>query len=80
MSRVLSAVWENTYGLLVDDGQLAVGIVLALAFVWLLATYAGAAARDVGGWVLLALLIALKLANIYRAGQNARRRAARKDA
>lgn len=80
MSRILAAVWENTYGLLVDDGQLAVGIVLSLGSVWVLATYAGGAFREAGGWVLLALLVALKLANLYRAGRNARRRAARKDA
>jgi hypothetical protein len=74
MSGVLRAIWDNTYGLLVDDGQLAVGIIASLAIAWLVATY-GSALRDLAGWLLLGLLLALVLANLYRAGLNARRRA-----
>jgi len=80
MSKVLGAIWENLYGLLVEDGQLAIGIVTSLAIAWALTAYAGEALRDAAGWVLLVLLIALTLANLYRAGQNARRRIARKGA
>ncbi len=74
MSRVIRAIWESTYGLLVDDGQMAVGIVAALAVVWALAAYGSEALRDSSGWLLLALVVLLVLANLYRAGQNARRR------
>jgi len=34
MSRFLRSVWDNTYGLLVDDGQMAVGALLAIAAAW----------------------------------------------
>jgi len=74
MSGVLRAIWENTYGLLVDDGQMAVGILASLVVAWALATY-GSSLRDLAGWLLLALLLALVLANLYRAGINARRKA-----
>ena len=73
MSGVLRAIWENAYGLLVDDGQLAIGIVASLAIVWAVATYGGERLRDTAGWLLLGLLLALVLANLYRAGLNARR-------
>ena len=71
MSNVARAIWDNTYGLLVDDGQLAVGAILALAVTWLIATTTSEALRDNAGWILLVLVIALVLANIYRAGRNA---------
>ena len=80
MSNVLRAFWDNTYGLLVDDGQMAVGIVVALALTWALATYVGGSARADGGWVLLVLVVALTFANLYRAGKNAKRRAVRRSA
>jgi uncharacterized membrane protein len=80
MSKVLAGIWENLYGLLVEDGQLAVGIVVSLAIAWALTAYAAEAVRDAAGWVLLVLLIALTLANLYRAGRNARRRVAQKGA
>jgi hypothetical protein len=79
MSRVLGAIWENIYGLLVDDGQLAVGIVGSLAVVWALRTYAGELIGDAAGWVLLALLLALTLANVRQAGWKARRQIAQKE-
>jgi len=71
MSRVLRAIWNNTYGLLVDDGQLAVGAIAALVLTWLAAQ--SAALQDNAGWLLLALVLALVIANLYRAGRNARR-------
>jgi hypothetical protein len=75
MSRTLAAIWENTYGLLVDDGQLAIGAIAALALAWLVATLAPAM-DSVVGWLLLAVVLALVLANLYRAGVNARRKVA----
>jgi len=80
MFSVLGSIWETLWGLLVDDGQLAVGIVVSLAIVWMLATYGGESLRDLAGWLLLGLLVALTLANLYRAGVNARRKIAAKEA
>ena len=74
MSDVARAIWDNTYGLLVDDGQLAIGAVLALGITWIIADVSTEQVRDNVGWVLLGLVIVLVLANIYRAGRNALRR------
>ena len=71
MSNVLRAIWNNTYGLLVDDGQLAVGAIAALVVTWLAAQ--SAALQENAGWLLLALVLGLVIANLYRAGRNARR-------
>lgn len=68
MSKVLRAIASTMYGLLVDDGSLAVGILVALAIVWVGARALG----DATGWVLLALLVALVLGNLYRTALAAR--------
>ena len=73
MSSVLRGIWDNTYGLLVDDGQLAVGTIAALVVTWLAAQ--SAALQENAGWLLLVLVLALVIANLYRAGRNARSRA-----
>ncbi|MBI3522838.1 MAG: hypothetical protein HY071_07000 [Chloroflexi bacterium] len=69
---MLKGVWENVYGLLVEDGQLAVGIVVSLVVIWAAATYGGSALHENAGWLLLALLLALVVVNLYAAGHNAR--------
>ena len=74
MSSALRAIWDNTYGLLVEDGQLALGAIVALAITWLVAETGSEATRENAGWLLLALVVALLVANVYRAGLNARRR------
>jgi len=74
LSKVLRPIWDNTYGLLVDDGQLAIGAIAALAITWLIAASSAEALRENAGWVLLVLVLALVIANLYRAGHNARRR------
>ncbi len=74
MSSFLRGVWDNTYGLLVDDGQLAIGAIVALAVTWAVAQYATDTIREDAGWLLLAMVIVLVIANLYRAGQNARRK------
>lgn len=74
MSSFLHGVWDNTYGLLVDDGQMAIGALVAVAIAWILAA-AVPALDSVVGWLLLAMVAVLVLANLARAGANARRRA-----
>lgn len=74
MSDALRAVWDNTYGLLVDDGQLALGAVVALGLTWAVAEYGGETLRDMSGWILVALVSILCVANTYRAAHNARRK------
>jgi phosphate/sulfate permease len=71
MSSVLRGIWGNTYGLLVDDGQLAVGAIAALVVTWVVAQ--SGALQENAGWLLLVLVLALVVANLYRAGRNARR-------
>jgi phosphate/sulfate permease len=72
MSSVLRGIWDNTYGLLVDDGQLAIGAIAALVVTWLAAQ--SAALQENAGWLLLVLVLGLVIANLYRAGRNARSR------
>jgi hypothetical protein len=74
MSSVLRGIWDNTYGLLVDDGQLAIGAIGALAITWIVAASGNDAVRENAGWLLLVLVVVLVIANLYRAGRNARRR------
>jgi hypothetical protein len=74
MSSLLRAAWDNTYGLLVDDGQLALGAVLALVITWVVAQTSGDALRENAGWLLYAMALALTIANIYRAGRRARQK------
>ncbi|MGH3872898.1 MAG: hypothetical protein ACRDSR_15565 [Pseudonocardiaceae bacterium] len=59
MSAVLKAVstaGREAYGLLVDDGAVAVGILLAVGVAGLLAVPALLGSGDAVGWVLLALV------------------------
>ena len=77
MSSVLRGIWDNTYGLLVDDGQLAVGAIAALAITWVIAEAGSDAVRENAGWLLYAMVLVLAVANIYRAGHNARRKTSR---
>ena len=74
MSKALRAVWDNTYGLLVDDGQLALGAIIALAVTWLVAQLGGEAVRENAGWLLYLMILGLAVTNIYRAGQSAHRK------
>lgn len=69
---IVEAVW----GLLVEDGSLAVGIVVALAVTWIAAAILPEPAVDQVGWLLLAMLVVLVLFNLRATGQRARRDAA----
>ena len=75
ISSFLRGLGQSVYGLLVDDGQLAIGAIVALAITWLIAA-AGERLRAEAGWVLLALAVAVVVANVYVAGLRARRRSA----
>ena len=70
----LRDIWQAVWGLLVEDGSLAVGIVIALGATWLAAVVLGEPARDQVGWLLLAMLVVLVVLNLRAAGQSARRR------
>jgi len=67
----LGGLWSNTFGLLVEDGSLAIGIVISLVVA---AAIAGPLGQpELAGWVLLGLLALLLVANVYRAGVAAKR-------
>ena len=72
---LLAVVWENVYGLFVEDGMIAAGTLLALVAVGLWATVTGAnhTLRDWGGPLLFVLLMALLLVNLDLAGRKAAR-------
>jgi len=73
MSRAVRAIWDGTYGLLVDDGSLALRALGAVAVTWLFASVAHEVAAQLGGALLLVLVSALVLANLYLAGRRIRR-------
>lgn len=70
----LKGIWEAVWGLLVEDGSLAIGIVVALAVTWVAGIALGEGAHDVVGWLLLAILTALIMVNLQAAGRKARRK------
>jgi len=70
----LKGIWEAVWGLLVEDGSLAIGIVVALAITWVAAIVLGEGAHDVVGWLLLAILTGLVVVNLQAAGRKARRK------
>ena len=76
MSALLRSLWENLYGLFVDDGAIAVGTLVAVAVtgVWAVLTPSGSEARDLGGPLLFVLLMLLLIVNVYGAGRAAARR------
>jgi hypothetical protein len=68
-------VWENVVGLVIEDSQLAIGIVVALGITWGLSTL-GDKVQDVIGWLLLVLLIIVLLGNLVVTARRAKRRLA----
>ena len=70
MNALLGA-WEQVYGLLVEDGQIAIGTLVALGIAAAWSAFAGADLRDAAGPLLFVLLMALLLVNLYTTGRNA---------
>lgn len=75
MSSALAWIWENLVGLVVEDSQLAIGIVLALLVTAALSVF-GTSVHPVIGWLLLALLVIVLLANLVVTARRAKRRIA----
>lgn len=75
-SGTLKGVWDAVWGLLVEDGSLAAGIVAALAVTWVAAVLFADPLRDQLGWLLLAMLVVLVVLNLRAAGRAARRKTA----
>lgn len=71
MSSSIRGIRAAVWGLLVDDGSLAIGILVALAVSGLVAANHGLV--DLVGWILVAMLLVLVVANLYLAGRNAAR-------
>lgn len=71
MSSLLRGAGAALFGLLVEDGSLAIGIVAALAVAWAIGIVA--ARPELAGWWLLGSLVILLVANVYLAGRKARR-------
>jgi len=71
---MFKGVWATLVGLLIEDGQLAIGALVALAITWVLAAAGGDQTQQVLGWALLAMVLVLVFANLYRAGLVARAR------
>jgi hypothetical protein len=76
MTTLLRSLWQNLYGLFVDDGSIAVGTLAAVALtaIWAGLTAADSAARDLAGPLLFVLLMLLLVFNVLGAGRAAARR------
>jgi hypothetical protein len=69
--KALLAAWEQVYGLLVEDGQIALGTLIAFAAAAAWSIVGGEAVRDVAGPLLFVLLMSLLLANLYTTARTA---------
>jgi hypothetical protein len=70
MKTVLAA-WEQVYGLLVEDGQIAIGTLVAFALAAAWSAFGGEDLRDAAGPLLFVLLMSLLLVNLYTTGRRA---------
>ncbi len=69
--KILAATWEQVYGLLVEDGQIAIGTLVAFGAAAGWSTLAGDEVRDSAGPLLFVLLMSLLLVNLYTTGRKA---------
>ena len=71
----LAALWEQIYGLLVEDGQIALGTLAAFVACGAISALAGnlgsESLRDSVGPLLFVLLMTLLLVNLYTTGRKA---------
>jgi hypothetical protein len=70
----LAAAWEQIYGLLVEDGQIAIGTLAAFIAAAAWSILVGPDLRDSTGPVLFVLLMTLLLVNLYMTGKKAHAR------
>jgi hypothetical protein len=74
----LAAAWEQVYGLLVEDGQIAIGTLLAFVLCAGVSVLGGALGnepvRNAAGPLLFLLLMGLLLVNLFTAGRKWRHR------
>jgi hypothetical protein len=72
--QLCKAIWDNTYGLLVDDGQLALGALAGITATGVLSALAPpATVHAYAGPVLLGWTCLLVVSNLYAAGCHAAR-------
>ena len=69
--RFLLDAWEQIYGLLVEDGQIAIGTLVAYALAAAWSFFGGIDLRDAAGPLLFVLLMALLLVSLYTTGRKA---------
>jgi len=69
--KTLLAAWEQVYGLLVEDGQIAIGTLVAFAAAAAWSALGGEDLRDAAGTLLFVLLMSLLLVNLYTTGRKA---------
>ena len=73
--QFLAAAWEQIYGLLVEDGQIAIGTLAAFIACGAISAVAGSMGsetlRESVGPLLFVLLMTLLLVNLYNTGRKA---------
>jgi hypothetical protein len=69
--KLLAAAWEQIYGLLVEDGQIAIGTLAAFLATAAWAALVGEELRTSAGPLLFVLLMTLLLVNLYTTGRKA---------
>ena len=69
--QFLASAWEQIYGLLVEDGQIAIGTLIAFGLAAAWSILGGVELRDAAGPLLFCLLMALLLVNLYNTGRKA---------
>ena len=69
--KLLAAAWEQVYGLLVEDGQIAIGTLVAFGAAAGWSTLGGEELRDSAGPLLFVLLMTLLVVNLYTTGKKA---------
>jgi uncharacterized membrane protein YfcA len=73
--KFFAAAWEQVYGLLVEDGQIALGTLAAFIACGAVSALAGKlgseSLRDSAGPLLFVLLMSLLLVNLYTTGRKA---------